>query len=275
MTSPAATWNGLRCHEINAHEDFDPQGRRVVLGEHDVAVAKMASTLAGSIEISSSSEPCTPENVGEVVERMLVPLLGRKHRIPVAVGVSASRVFFGTRPTVAGSTSKPESELRKALSSSNLSEDDLIIELLRGKANKAPVARMAACRRRYIAGVVAALDRLGVRPLRAEPSPWALVRLAERQYRSPRWSRTVLRVFLGAGQGLVVAVSGGEPFGWKTFLLPVGSEGFAIVSAARGLKAQQGTMELRSRPITPWSTVDRTCTSVFRKSSLLPRWKRG
>jgi hypothetical protein len=209
------------------------------LGEHDVVVAKMASTLAGSVEIASSREPCTPENVEEVIERLLVPLLGRKRRVPVAVGLSASHVFFGTRVTPAGVTTKPESELRKSLNSSSLTDDELIIDLLRGTAGKFPVARMAACRKKYISGVVAALSRLGVRPFRAEPSPWALVRLAERQHRSPRWSKVVLRVFLGAGHGLVVAVSGGMPFGWRAFLLPAGSEGFAILSAARGLKAQQ------------------------------------
>ena len=217
------------------------------LGEHDVTVVKMASTLAGSVETASSCEPCTPENVGEVVERLLVPLLGRKRRVPVAVGVTSSRLYFGTRLAPTGVTTKPESELRKALCSSSLS-DDLLIDLLRGSANRVPVARMVACRRKYISGVVAALSRLGVRPLRVEPSPWALVRLAERQHRSPRWSKTVLRVFLGAGHGLVAAISGGMPFGWKNFLLPAGSEGFAIVSAVRGLKTQQTHYGIEAAP---------------------------
>jgi hypothetical protein len=210
----------------------------ISLGEHDVSVVKLASTLAGPVETESLSEPCTPENVDEVIERLLMPLLGRKRRVPVAVGVTWSRLFFSTRLTPTGSTSKPESELRKTLSSTSLS-DDMIIDMLRGSANRTPVARMVACRRKYLSSLVATLSRLGVRPLRTEPSPWALVRLAERQHHSPRWSKTVLRVFLGSTTGLVVAVSGGMPFGWKSFLLPAGSEGFAIVSAARGVKTQQ------------------------------------
>ena len=165
------------------------KGVGLSLGEHDVTVVKMGSTLAGPVERASSSEPCTAENVGEVIERLLLPLLGRKHRVSVAVGIASSRLYCGTRLMPTGATTKPESELRKALCSSSLS-DDLIIDMLRGAVNRVPVARMIACRWKYISGVVTTLSRLGVRPLRVEPSAWALVRLAERQHRSPRWSRT-------------------------------------------------------------------------------------
>ena len=177
--------------------------------------------------------------MAEVIERLLVPLVGRKRRVPVAVGLAGSRLFFGTRLTPTSGETTPEAELQKALCSSNLSADDLVVDLLRGTVNKLPVAHLAACRKKYMAGVVAILSQLGVRPFRSEPSPCALVRLAEQQHRSPRRSKTVLRVFLGAAQGLAVVVSGGLPLAWKTFALPAGAEGFAILSAARGLATQQ------------------------------------
>jgi hypothetical protein len=129
--------------------------------------------------------------------------------------------------------------LQKALYSSNLPADDLVVDLLPGKVNKLPVAHLAACRRKYMTGVVAILSQLSVRPFRSEPSACALVRLAEQQHRSPRRSKTVLRVFLGAAQGLAVVVSGGLPLAWKPFTLPAYEEGFAILSAARGLAIQQ------------------------------------
>jgi len=209
------------------------------LGEHEVAVVKVAFTPLGPVVIASSSEPCTPEDVAEVIERLLVPLVGRKRRVPVAVGLAGSRLFFGTRLTPASGEAKPEVELQKALCSSNLSADDLVVDLLRGKVNKLPVAHLAACRRKYMTRVVAILSELGVRPFRSEPSACALVRLAERQHQSPHRSKTVLRVFLGAAQGLAVVVSGGLPLAWKPFALPAFEEGFAILSAARGFAIQQ------------------------------------
>jgi len=218
------------------------------LDEHEVAVVKVASTPLGPVVIASSIEPCTPENVAEVIERLLAPLVGRKGRVPVAVGLARSRLFFCTRLTPASGAAKPEVELQKALYSSNLPADDLVVDLIDGKVNKLPVAHLAACRKKYMTSVVATLSQLGVRPFRSEPSVCALVRLAERQHRSPRRSKTVLRVFLGAAQGLAVVVSGGLPLAWKPFTLPAFEEGFAILSAARGLAIQQTHYGLEAAP---------------------------
>ena len=208
------------------------------LGEHEIAVSKVAATPLGPVEIASSSAPYTPEDLPAVIERLLVPLLGRKRRVPVAVGLPSSRLFFGTRLAAAGGATTPEGVLQKALCSSNICVDDLTVDLLRSEVNKLPVASVAACRKKYITGIVATLSRLGVRPFRTEPSPCALVRLAAYQYRSPRRSKTLLRVFLGATQGLAVMVAGGLPLAWRTFTLPAGMEGFAILSAARTLRTQ-------------------------------------
>ncbi len=139
------------------------------LGDHEVTVAKVASTPLGPVVIASSSEPCTPDTVPEAIERLLVPLVGRTRRPPVAVGLAASRLFFGTRLTPTNGEVRPETELQKALCSSNLALDDLVVDLLRGTVNKLPVAHMVACRTKYMTAVVETLSRLGVRPVRAEP----------------------------------------------------------------------------------------------------------
>ena len=209
------------------------------LGEHEVAVCHAVQTPLGPVKVASSSEPCTTEDVAEVIERLLTPLLGQKRHPAVAVGIANSRVFFSTRPISAGGAATPEALLQKALLSSNLSVDDLTADMLKGTINKMPIAHVAACRTKYMSNVVAMLSRLGVRPYRAEPGPCALVRMAEQKYRAPRRSKIVLRVFLGDAQGLAVLVSGGQPTAWKTFSLSPGREGFAILSTTRVLGAQQ------------------------------------
>jgi hypothetical protein len=209
------------------------------LGEREIAISKVAATLLGPVETAASIAPCTPENWAEVVEQQLTPLLGRKRRVPVAVGLTCSRLFFGTRLTAAGGAGTAEIELQRALCSSNLCADDLVADMLPGVMNKQPIVRIAACRKKYMAGVVAMLTKLGVRPLRAEPAPCALVRLAQQQNSLPRRAKTIVHVFLGAGQGLAAVVSGGAPFAWRTFPLAAGSEGVSILSAVRSLETQQ------------------------------------
>ncbi len=208
-------------------------------GEHEVSAVKIVSTPLGPIVVASATEPCTPETLAETVERLLSPLLGSKRRVPVAVGVAGARLFYGTRLTPSNGEAKVEIELQKALCSTNLSPEDLVADLLRGSVNKLPVAHLVACQRKYMIGLVALLSNLGVRPTRAEPAACALLRLAEKQYRAPRRANTVLRVFLGATQGLATVVCGGLPLAWKSFVLPAYEEGFAILSAARGLAVQQ------------------------------------
>ncbi len=209
------------------------------LGEHEVAVSKVAATPLGPVEIASSAAPCTANNWAEVAQGLLGPLVGRWRRLPVAVGLPDFRLFSTAQPALAGEAVTPAGVLQKALCLSNICVDDLTADLIKVNAHKPPLASVAACRTKYIAGVVAALGRLGVRPCRAEPSPCALVRLASARRRFPRRSKTLLCVFLGAGQGLAVMVFGGLPLSWKGFSLPAGGEGPAIVSAARTLRIRQ------------------------------------
>jgi hypothetical protein len=58
----------------------------------------------------------------------------------------------------------------------------------------------------------------------------------------------LLRVFLNAGQGLVAVIAGGLPMAWRTFVLPPGSEGGAILSAVRTLQTQATNYGVESSP---------------------------
>jgi hypothetical protein len=216
------------------------------LGEHEVVVSKLALTPLGPREIASSREPCTADDLAVVIERLLAPLVGRRRRVPVAVSLASSRLFFGTRLIPIGGETTPEAELERMLNPASFNADDLVLDLLRSSVNRARVTRMAVCRKKYMSGVVAILSRWGVRPFCAEPSPCSLLRLAEQRYRSPRRTRMVLRVFLGATQGLAVLVAGGLPLAWRPFALPHGQEAFAILSAGRGVTIQQGHHGIKS-----------------------------
>ncbi len=175
-----------------------------------------------------------------------MPLLGRKRRVPVAVGLPGNRIFFGTRLHRTSGESTPEAVLQKALCLPNISIDDLTIDLIQGELSKAPVTSVAACRKKYMAGIVATLTALGIRPYRAEPSPCALVRLAAQQHHFPRRAKTILCVFLNATHGLAVVVAGGMPLAWRNFVLPAHAEGPAILSAARTLRTQHSYYGIES-----------------------------
>ncbi|MCE5302872.1 MAG: hypothetical protein LLF97_07165 [Planctomycetaceae bacterium] len=211
----------------------------VYLGEHELAVAKVVSTPLGIVEIASTKRPYATESIDEMLRELVRPLLGRKGRVPVAIGLPSSRVFFGTRPMPNTGPATPESFLQRTLCSSNISVDELVADLICEPLNKQPVTRAVACRKKYLANIVSQFQRLGVRPVRSEPAACAMARLAERLHRLPRRAKMVLMVFLGETRGMAVTVAGGLPVAWKTFGLTADSECFAILSAARCLKTQQ------------------------------------
>ena len=205
------------------------------LGEHEVAVSKVAATPLGPVELASHCEACQPEELPGVVERLLMPLWAGPP--PHAGHRGSAQLQSVLRHPLGplGAESTPEAVLQKALCSSNVRVEDLTMDLVKGSANKLPIASVAACRKKYMSGVIATLTQLGVHPHRTEPSPCPLVRLAAQQYRFPRRSKTLLRVFLDDAHGLAVMVAGGTPLAWRSFLMPGGSERLAIVSAVRTL----------------------------------------
>ena len=209
------------------------------LGEHEVSASYVAVTPLGPVEIAARTEPCPPNELLSVIEHMLQSLQGRKqHRLQVAIGLPNARVFFGTRPLRGGADSSPEGVMQKLLCSANISIADLTIDLIKSTVDKSPLASVAACRKKYMAAVLGVLQRCGARAVRAEPAPYALVRAAARQHRPPRRAGTLLRIFLGAQEGLAVLTVGGLPLAWRTFATPPLSEGMAILSAARTLLSQ-------------------------------------
>ena len=66
----------------------------------------------------------------------------------------------------------------------------------------------------------------------------ALARVVAQEYRPPRRAKTILRVFLGRTEGLVMLTVAGAPLGWRPFALSPATENIAILSAARTLWAQ-------------------------------------
>lgn len=206
------------------------------IGEHEVAVSHVASTPLGPVTLAHRAESYAPDQLAAVIERLLAPLVDRRnrHRLPIAVGLPAMRVFFSTRPIKTTNTeASPQVLLHEVLQSPSLSIDDMVVDLIKTVVGKRQLASIVSCRRKYLTGVLAALDECGVRPVRAEPAPFALLRAAMQQHRAPRKARTVLRILLGEAQGMAVLAEANLPIVWRSFDLPRGDEASAILSAVR------------------------------------------
>ncbi len=209
------------------------------LGEREVTVSEVAAGPLGPMEVASASSTYADEDLGATIQRLLKPFLAQRKRMPVAVGLPNSRLFFASRPAAAsGETIAPEAVLQKALCSPNVCIDDLSVEMLSGTVGKTPVRSVAACKKKYLSVVIAVLEQLGVRPVRSEPSSLALLRLAARRHRAPRRAKTLLRVFLGDDLGLAVLLSGTLVLAWRQFALPAGEEGDAMLATIRALGTQ-------------------------------------
>lgn len=210
----------------------------IYLGDQEIVVSQVAATPLGPVEIGRHREPCADADLASVLPKVLAPFLRRKRRHwPTAVGLPASRFFFGARPMRSASDASPEALLQKALYSPNIRVDDYTIDLIKTELNKLPVASMAACRKKYLTGILALLEQCGIRPVRVEPAPCGLLRVAATQHRAPRRSKRVLRVFLNDTQGLAVLMAADLPLAWRIFELPAGREDTAMVCATRTLQS--------------------------------------
>jgi hypothetical protein len=211
----------------------------VYVADQEVTVSRVALTLLGPVELSSRTEPYEPEELAEVLETVLAPPAGRKRgfRSPVCVGLPPLRVFFSTRSLrVKDRDTAPNMMLHEVLQSSNVNVDDMEVDLIRAQPGNRPMALIVAARRKYLSGVLTALERCKVRPLRVEPAPFALLRLAVSRHRSPRKAKAVIRVFLGATQAVAVLVARDTPLSWRVFELPAGNEATAICSTVRAIQ---------------------------------------
>jgi Tfp pilus assembly protein PilN len=217
------------------------------LGEHEVSVSEVAVTPLGPVEVAVHTEPCPQNELLNVIERTLQSLQGRRQRrLQVAIGLPNSRVFFGTRPLRSGADASPQAVMQKLLCSSNVTTDDLTIDMVKSSINKTPVATVTACRKKYMAAVLAVLQRCGAQAWRTEPAPCALVRAAAKLHRPPRRARTLLRIFLGEAEAVAVLTVDELPLAWRCFAIPSFSEGMAILSAARTLMSQGRFYEMET-----------------------------
>jgi hypothetical protein len=170
--------------------------------------------------------------------RLLEPILPkRKYRsVPVAIGLPTERVYFATRPIQNANTNpSPHVLLREALRSTNVSVDEMVVDVIRAQPDRRPVASIAACNRKYLAEMIDALARCGVRPLRAEPAPCALLRTAADRHRTGRNAKVVLRISMGDREAVAVLVVNDLPVVWRSVALGRGDEASAILSAGRSL----------------------------------------
>lgn len=211
----------------------------VYVSDKEVVVSKVVATTLGPVEVAQLRESYTPDQLGNVLTRVLTPLLGRWKRFPlnVAVGLSGQRVFYSTRPIKStNSDASPEMLLHEVLQSASISVDDMALDVVKTKPDKRLVASIVSCRRKYLSGLLSAFGTAGVNPFRAEPAPCALLRVAALRNRMPRKAKTVVRMFLNADQGLAVLSVGNVPFVWRYFSLPAANEATAILAVTRTLQ---------------------------------------
>jgi hypothetical protein len=207
------------------------------LDEQEVTVCQVASTPLGLIELSRYSKKVQPDQLGTVVGELLTPLLKSRKpaRVAVTLGIPTLRIFFSTRPikSTTKSDASPHVLLQEALQSPTVSVDEMLVDLIKSRPGKRHVASLVACRKKYLAALLALLAEYRIKPPRAEPAPCALVRAAAQRYRAPRQAKVVLRAFLGEGRGLAVITTENQPIVWRTFDLPAGRERYAVYSVAR------------------------------------------
>jgi hypothetical protein len=211
----------------------------LALGDREVAVSQVATTPLGRVEVARDREPIGEDGLAPALARLLGRRFTRKElgRTRVAIGLPALRVFFSTRPIQADNCeASPEVLLHEVLQSPTISADDMVVDMIRLKPGQRLLASLVACRKKYLSGVLAALESVGVEPCVAEPSPCALVREASRRLRPPGRSKAFVRVILGPAGGLAVLTAApAVPLMWRAFDLPAGGEATAIRAATASL----------------------------------------
>lgn len=221
----------------------------LAIGDRGAAVRAVACTLVGRVETARASATYAPEEMAAAVGRLLAGAVRREDlsRSRVSVGLPTLRIFFSTRSIQAKHReAAPLTLLHEVIQSPSLNLDEMAVDLIKPKVGGKPLASLASCRKRYLSEVMAALDGAEVRADRAEPAPCAMVRVAAWRHRSPRKARSLVRVFLGADQGLAVLTSGDDlPLMWRPFDLPAGSEPAAILAAIASVRVLGGYCGLR------------------------------
>ncbi len=186
----------------------------IYLGEDEIALCQVAATVVGPVEICRTQRKYQGEDLASVLKEMLEPIVGARRRRRRLVGFSLPvlRVFFSTRPFKATNVEVSSKVLlHEVLQSPNSSVEDMAIDRMDGSPGKRPVVSLASCRKKYLTGLLASMQGCDIRPYRVEPTPCALLRAAEQMHRAPRKAKTVLRIFLGARDGLALLTANGWP----------------------------------------------------------------
>ena len=232
-----------------------PKAIGLYINKDTVHLSQVVSTPWGPVEVFRDSHTAAPDELGAVLQRLLAPLLGRRslRQVPVAVGLPAGLTYFSTRPIQStGNDVSPHVLLREALRSSNVSVDQMVVDVVKTRPDKRQVASIVSCDRKYLTELLDSLQECGVRPHRAEPAPCALLRAAAgrhslpRAHRAGRNAKLLLRLFLGETQALAVLAANDNPLVWRSFSLPRGDEASALLSASRSLQTMSGLCGVES-----------------------------
>ena len=211
----------------------------VYIGDDEVAVSQVAATLLGPVEIYRHRETYQPGELAGLLTKVLQPLVGkrRSRRRLVAFALPQLRVFFSTRPLKATNIEvSAKVLLHELLRSPNSNVDEMAIDHLQASPGKRPVVSLVSCRKKYLTGLLANMQDCGIRPFRVEPTPCAILRAAEKQYKPPRKAKTVARLFLGQEDGLAVLSASGWPVVPRTFTLADSDAATAVISTVRTLE---------------------------------------
>ena len=211
--------------------------------ETSVSAVAVAVSPWGRSEVGRATVVSTSEGLAGAVKEVLGACLRPADlaHAKVIIGLPAMRVFFTTRP-VSGAQldDTPQMLLHGLIRSSTFVINDMAVDTVKRPLGKRVLAGLASCRERYLAGVLAAVEAAGARAIRAEPGPCGLSRRAACRHRPPRKARALVRVFLGAVEGLaVLSTADGRPLCWRPIDLSAGpgTEGEAIVGAVGAVRA--------------------------------------
>jgi hypothetical protein len=203
-----------------------------------VTLSRVVSTPVGPKEVLRETLPVSGESLPEVLERLTgLPKRGSRFgRTPIAIGLPPGRTYSATRPIQkVGGDPSPHVLLREALRSSRVPVHEMAVDVVEAEPDNRPVASIVAAKQKHLQGLVDALRKYGVRPVRTEAAACALLRNGSSRHRARRGARVVLRVFLSDTQVLVALVAKDLPVVWRYLDLPRGDEAATILSASRSL----------------------------------------
>jgi Tfp pilus assembly protein PilN len=217
-----------------------PRAIGLYVEDDAVTLSQVVSTPFGPIEITRCRENADPDDLAPVLKKLVTPLIGRGRfsRVPVAIGVPEGRSYFATRPIQhPGKEASPHVLLREVLRSPSILVHGMAVDVIKSRPDRRPVASIAACDSDYLDVLLEGFKAAGIRFLRVEPAPPALLRAAVNRHRDRRQVKVSVRLILGDARLLAILVADGLPVVWRTYGLRAGDEAAVILSAVRSLTA--------------------------------------